>query len=205
MKKIVLSLVGILAFATTGIAQDRTFKFGVKAGVNLSDANLEKSKSFENVKSQNLTGFHVGAVAEIFLSEKFSIQPEVMYSAQGNSIKAVIDETKVDFKNKIDYLTVPVMLKYYVLGGLNLNAGPQVGFNVKSTSGGVDSSDSLNTLDFGLNFGVGYESPIGLFVDARYNLGLTDVSKDSFKSKEDFSGIGISKNRVIQFSVGFKF
>lgn len=205
MKKIILSLVAIMGVYSISIAQDRSFKFGVKAGINLSDANIENAKNIEDIKTENLTGFHIGAVAEIFLSDHFSIQPELMYSAQGNNLKAVINETKVDIKNKIDYLTVPIMLKYYMIGGLNINAGPQVGFNVKSTSGGENNSDSVNKLDFGLNFGVGYESPIGLFIDARYNLGLTNITKDSFKNKENFDGIGIAKSKVIQLSVGLKF
>ena len=34
-----------------------------------------------------LTSFHVGGVAEISFSEKFSVQPELLYSAQGASFE----------------------------------------------------------------------------------------------------------------------
>jgi opacity protein-like surface antigen len=33
-------------------------------------------------------------------------------------------------------------------------------------------------LDYGLGIGAAYEFPMGLFVDARYNLGLANISDD---------------------------
>ncbi len=43
--------------------------------------NFAKLSGFYDTNMK--TGFHVGVVAEIKFNEKFSIQPEVVYSAQG--------------------------------------------------------------------------------------------------------------------------
>lgn len=140
--------------------------------------------------SKSKAGFHVGALAEIFINEKFSVQPEILYSSQG--VKGKGSDSS---KNNLDYINVPIMAKYYVIDGLSLQAGPQIGFNVKAKSAGEDIKDLINTVDFGLNFGAGYEIAMGIFVDARYNLGLSKVAKE----------IKSSKNGVFQLSVGYKF
>ncbi|MCS4238371.1 hypothetical protein M2306_001516 [Myroides gitamensis] len=183
MKKITMSLLAIFAFSGAALAQTPDIKLGAKAGLNIS--NLSGA---DNTKSK--TGFHVGALAEIFLNEKFAIQPEILYSSQGAKAKGS-DGSKYD----LDYINVPIMAKYYVMDGLSVQAGPQVGFVVKAEVGGIDAKDDVNTVDFGLNLGAGYELPLGLFFDARYDLGLNKVNKEG-KS---------TKNGVFQLSVGYKF
>ncbi|WP_408583014.1 outer membrane beta-barrel protein, partial [Myroides odoratimimus] len=54
----------------------------------------------------------------------------------------------------------------------------------------------FKSFDFGVNFGAGYELPMGVFFDARYNVGLSKVNKE---------GSEASKNGVFQLSVGYKF
>ncbi|MTG98868.1 MULTISPECIES: porin family protein [Myroides] len=201
MKKITLSLVAALAIGLTANAQTPDVKIGAKAGVNF--ANINGS----DANGDTRTAFHIGAVAEIFINEKFSIQPELLYSAQGMKFDD-IDEyyndntfitTSNTYTTKLDYITIPVMAKYYIFQGLNVQAGPQFAFNVAAKSAGEDMKDVIKTFDFGLNFGLGYELPLGLFVDARYNLGLSNVTKkiegETLKAK----------NGVFQLSVGYKF
>lgn len=59
------------------------------------------------------------------------------------------------------------------------------------------------TFDFGLGVGAEYNLPFGLFFDATFNLGLTDVSTKE-KTIEEFPAFKF-KNRVIQIGVGYKF
>lgn len=51
-----------------------------------------------------------------------------------------------------------------------------------------------NTFDFSLNAGLGLKVVGGLFVQARYGIGLTEISKEA-----DF------KNSVFQLSAGYMF
>lgn len=196
MKKTILTIMALGAFSFAAQAQTPDLKLGAKAGVNfanLTDADM-------------ITSFHVGAVAEIFINDKFSVQPELLYSAQGASNK----EQGIEFERNLDYINIPIMAKYYLMDGLSVQAGPQVGFLVKAESkisgGGesitVDSKDNFQSVDFGLNLGAGYELPMGVFFDARYNLGLSKVNK---KSEGEMIETKDIKNGVMQVSVGYKF
>ncbi len=56
--------------------------------------------------------------------------------------------------------------------------------------------DSFKNSDTSLALGVGWELPMRLTVDARYNLGLSDISDDP--------AFDTIKNQVWQISVGYK-
>ncbi len=220
MKKITFTLMACTLFSAAIYAQTPDIKIGAKAGVNFS--NFSGGEADTKMK----TGFHVGGLVEIFINEKFSIQPELLYSSQGAKLKTQTMEiieaanklnAKVDLKMTLDYINVPIMAKYYVAEGFSVQAGPQIGILVKAETvlkttasiNGInvplpaeyneteDSKDDVKPIDFGLNFGVGYELPMGIFVDARYNLGLSKLPEDKNDDK--------SKNAVFQFSVGYKF
>ncbi|SRR5690606_26995400 len=201
MKKITLTLLGLVAFSTSALAQQEV-KFGPKAGVNF--ANLSGADD-----SEMKTGFHVGAVAEIKFNDKFSIQPEVVYSTQGAKFSQtlpIIGEVESTIKN--DYINVPIMAKYYFIEGFSVELGPQIGFLMKSEAESgdntIDTKDAYKSIDFGLGVGLAYDLPMGLFVGARYNLGLSKVNEDVSVGDISVETDDI-KNGVIQVGVGYKF
>lgn len=193
MKKVLLA-VAILAAGLTANAQE--VNFGAKAGVNF--ANVSGEDVEDNITR---TSFNVGAVVEFEISDKFSIQPELIYSAQGAKLE---EESDVDLTLKLDYLNVPVIAKFYAAESFSLEFGPQVGFllsakakaKIGGDSGETDIKDEFETVDFGLNFGAGYKLDSGLNFSARYNLGLSNVAKESESSV---------KNSVFQISIGYFF
>lgn len=189
MKKILLSAAAIMAFGFASQAQD--IKFGAKAGLNIADFGGDAETDGSR------TGFHVGAVAEFKLTEQFSIQPELLYSMQGASVK----EGDMDEDYKLDYLNVPIMAKYYLFEGFSIQAGPQVGFLMSAKYGDTDVKDYFKSIDFALNGGVGYELPLGVFFQARYSAGLADINDF------DVDGADAAKinNNVFSLSVGYKF
>ena len=206
MKKLTLTLLGLVAISASAVAQQEV-KFGPKAGVNFAMLN---GKDAEDAKM--LIGFHVGAFAEIKFNEKFAVQPEVVFSAQGAKTESSETIAGVTYayegKSKINYINVPIMAKYYVVPSFAIEAGPYVGFlatanaESKGTVGGVtqeldaDIKDQTNSVDFGLGVGASFNLDSGLFIGARYNLGLAKLDKD---------GDGDVKNGVIQVGVGYKF
>lgn len=200
MKKLVLAAIAVVGLSATGVAQQQV-KFGPKAGVNF--ANLSNVDD-----SEMKTGFHVGAVAEIKFNEKFSIQPEVVYSAQGT--KFTSDNAEVKYNN--DYINVPIMAKYYIVDGFSVEAGPQIGFLMKAEqegsyrgfTGTTDVKDYYKSVDFGVGLGLAYDLPMGLFFNARYNLGLSKVQEDVTVGNVTFKADDV-KNNVIQIGVGYKF
>ena len=197
MKKLIIFTVIALFGFVPANAQD--INFGAKAGVNISSINGDEVESFDS-----RTGFHVGFVAEIVISETFSFQPELLYSAQG------ADYSEDGFESfegsvKLNYLNVPLMAKFYVGEGFSLEVGPQIGLLLSATDEGEsdgfsydeDIKEYLKGIDFGVNVGVGYKLEGGLNFGARYNLGLSDVN-DEYEEGE-------YKNGVIQAYVGFFF
>ena len=208
MKKLVLAAVAVFAIGNSAFAQQEV-KFGPKAGVNFSNISGQDNAEMK-------TGFHVGAVAEIKFNEKFSIQPEVLYSAQGAKYEYFVGNNKLaDATQSLDYINIPIMAKYYIVDGFSVEAGPQVGFLTKAeskfenavtgsslTSG--DNKDNFKSVDFGVNFGLAYDLPSGLFINARYNLGLSKIAEDVTVGNTTVSAPD-HKNSVIQVGLGYKF
>src|SRR5690606_18392462 len=221
MKKITLTLLGLVAFSTSALAQQEV-KFGPKAGVNFATLNGKDAK-----EADMQVGFHIGAFAEIKFNEQFAIQPEILYSTQGAQTKGTIQVMGVTANSeggiKSSYMTVPIMARYYVTPSVGIGAGPYVGDVVKAEAESnisamgasqelkQDIEDASNTVDFGVGVGASLNLDNGFFVGARYNLGLTKIYKD-YKAETEFENVFIdsssetdAKNGVIQVSVGFKF
>jgi hypothetical protein len=185
MKKINLLVLVILLGAGSAFAQG--ISIGIKGGPNF--ANLDVSDFSGSLK--NKTGIHGGAFV-LFKMKKFGLQPEILFSQQGSNIK--FDATNTE--SSIDYINIPIILKLYTVLGLNLQVGPQFGFLSKAEFDGDNVKDSFKNSDTSLALGVGWDLPLRLSIDARYNLGLSDISDDP-----NFDTI---KNQVWQISVGFK-
>ena len=98
-------------------------------------------------------------------------------------------------------MNVPVVLKYYLVQGLNVQAGPQFGFIVDdkisvNVLGDITRKAKAEDFDVSGIVGAGYDFPFGVRLDARYNFGLTDVSKEN-----GFEG----KNQVFSVALGYSF
>src|SRR5690606_27785651 len=145
-------------------------RFGAKAGVNFASVNGD---DFDDV--DGVTGFQVGAVAKIGITELLAIQPELLFSAQGYSVDGLGD----DFSVRLGYINLPVMADFTIVEGLCLQGGPQFGFNVvsgyKFDDEDWEDEEGINTLDLGVGIGAQYILPINLFFQARYVIGFSNV------------------------------
>jgi hypothetical protein len=193
MKKVFLFLA--VSIMSLPVLQAQEFNFGVKGGVNFA------TLTGDDVDVDMRTSFHLGLVAEFGLGTNLFFGPEILYSSQG----ADFSEDGMNGSFKLDYVQIPLMLKYYAAPGFSLEAGPQIGFlvssEVESDGVSVDVEDYFSSTDFGVNLGVGYKFINGLFLQGRYNLGLSNV----WDSEEFDSGDEKIKNSVIQLSIGFMF
>lgn len=205
MKNLLLSII-TLVFVVHTNAQEGNIQIGAKAGLNLATLTGD----LEGAKTR--TSFHLGGMAEIPVTDKLSVQPELLFSSQG----AKDGDASLVF----NYLNVPIMGKYYVTNELSLEAGPQIGYllsanlkfetadfgdplpnttsqrNAAQATETEDVKNDVKSLDFGLNIGLGYKMDNGLNFGARYNLGLADAN-----NIEDSTGSFM--NGVFQISVGY--
>lgn len=183
--QVVLMVIALFAFTFTN-AQD--VKFGAKAGLNLASVTGDDADGFDGKAS-----IHFGGVVNIGVSDIFAIQPEVLYSRQG------FEDGAADVKAFLDYLNIPIMADVTVADGFSLQGGPQIGINLNAivkdnqTDNEVDI-DTIESLDIAGAIGAQYKLPVGVFFQARYTVGVTDII-------EDFS----AKNSVVSLSVGYFF
>jgi hypothetical protein len=197
MKKIsILTLICVFAYAlANGQAQ---FAVGIKGGPNFANIDVNSSVG-DNYK--NRTGFHGGAFALIKLT-KIGIQPELLFSQQGSTVKF----NSQDLRSNFTYLNIPVMLKLYTVAGINLQVGPQFGFltTAESEYNPIDNEpqdladvkNAYKKSDLSAALGIGWDLPFGLTIDARYNLGLSKINAGQNSDE--------SKNQVFQVSLGYK-
>lgn len=201
MKKSILMSLGLLVISAMAFGQAQV-AIGLKGGLNLS--KLDISQGVSNV--DNRTGFHGGAFVLVKLA-MIGIQPEVLFSKQGSSYKV----NTTSYEANYDYINVPIMLKFYLPAGLNLQAGPQFGFLssselINTATGVKDPQDAAKLFsqksDLAVSLGLGWDLPFGLTIDARYNLGLKDITVTPSTNPADAVDF---KNKVIQISLGYKF
>lgn len=195
MKKSILFMAAFVLSTTFAAAQEYVY-FGIKGGVNFSTFSGNGFSDFNDENAR--TAYHLGLLAEIPVSDRFSIQPEVLYSAQGFDI--VRREDSRDIEHQLDYINVPVLAKFYLTDGFSLEAGPQVGFvvNEKISDGknDIDFFDEDRTdIDLSLGMGAAYKFN-NVFIYGRYNAGLSDIY--------DREGAD-AKNSVIQAGIGLLF
>lgn len=178
MKSLKILLLSIFLIATSSVIKAQSW--GVRAGANISDI------SGKGLDTSAKTGLYVGLYKEIPLVKSLLfIQPEVQYSQEGFSVDNAKD-------TKIDYLTVPILAKIYVVKLLSFETGPQFGFKVADN---VDYTD-VNSFVPSWAFGTSLNLPLGLSINARYISGLDDTFDNPSLS---------GKNQVFQIGAAFQF
>ncbi len=206
MKK--LLLIAVLFGASFAKAQ---VSYGLKAGVTLG----EISNSL--YKQQTHPSVFFSAYADIPFATNFSIQSGVTIGGKGSDFTESYDFASLDHVLSVMTIEVPVNAVYSIptgnTGKFMLGVGPYIGFNVSGKdnyvghigSTKVEVSDdltftgkdrSLNLLDVGGNFMVGYRFNHKLVLRVNYNLGLTDINPRIDKTQSF---------RNWAFGVGFQF
>ncbi len=211
MKK--LFFVGALALFASVNAQE--VKFGAKAGYAMSTLTVSGDGATET--SDPKSTFYVGGLVEYALSDKLALSGEVLYSPLGGESKFEEEfmgaTIKVTEEINLGTLLIPIGAKYYVADGFALGAGLNFGIimsakadvTATTTMGGVteteseseDLKDEINSLNLAPYIGAEYNLSNGLFFDARYNFGVSNLAKNS--------GEGSWKNSFFQVGLGYKF
>lgn len=212
MKKALL-IISLSILTLTAVQSQEKIQFGVKGGVNF--AHMTSDFLYDKVDK---TGFHIGGLAEIPFGNKFSLQPEILYSTHG--AKGKVTMLYVPYPGapapapyykeyKLNYIQVPILAKIYLFKNFSFEAGPSFNFLTrdKEISTHTDSSDNYSSssssgfaknFEFSGVFGVSYKVKGGIFGSARYVNGFT-AAIDRGSYFEDV------KNNGFQLGAGFMF
>jgi hypothetical protein len=192
MKKNLITICVILVACISANAQ--IFKLGIKGGINYANqTGTDITVNSTNYKTEAISNFHIGLLAEVKLGDRFSIQPEVLYSTQGAKYDAI--GVAQDFTNDIGYISIPVMAKIYLNNTFSLEFGPQASFLMsKKNEVSINSIKNQKDIDFGAGAGLGIRVTKSIFLQGRYMVGLSEISPDAKV-----------KNSVLQVSAGLLF
>jgi len=183
-------------------------QFGIKAGVNLSYVNGNDDIVTSRASK---VGFQGGLMYKIFIKDDWlSIQPELAYIQKGGTF----DIDTLNITANLDYVELPVMCVFNVLGGIiNFHAGPQfsflssVNYTVSEANGSTnDFNDTdlnnFNIFDFGLALGVGAELE-NVMIELRSSFGFISIEKGFEYNGQMYNPS--SKNLNIQFIASYLF
>ncbi|HEX7757165.1 MAG TPA: porin family protein [Niabella sp.] len=189
-KKIILAATLLICFS----AAQAQFHLGIKAGANLTKID---GKSFNEEFKFN---YLAGAFAELGVGKKFSINPELLYSQSTATVSDNYNDVSHIFstdqrKAKLNYLSIPILADYKLIGPLHIQAGPQ--FSIATNQDKTllqNSGDAFKNGDF--SFVAGAQVKLMKFrVSARYIAGMNNINDIDNQEKW--------KNRAIQVALGF--
>lgn len=226
--KHLLKLVAISALITFGMQTNAQVKFGIKSGLNFTNIKKNYKDGFWEVKTKMRVTYHIGAVIDVALSDAFNLQTGLVLSSKGfnQDLEYYWGGGTEGYDRVIyNYLETPINLTYKIYD-FQLYAGPYIAIGISgknkwhfSQSNGEAYKDEdkikpvfgelsnrnteYNALDFGLNFGVGYQIGSAL-INAGYSIGLGNISPintEYSETKNDFK----KSNRVISLSISYFF
>lgn len=218
MKKSILILMIFTASSSQVIrAQEITLKAGVLGsdwrgnGVNVLNTLVGVTGKF--LSRSPYIGYYGGAAINIPLSDQISIEPGLVYSQSGTTLKGELGLKGIDFLNLNasasmiqQRIELPLLLKANLGNGLEVLVGPQAsyqlasklrvqagafGFNLLNRN--FDMSNSFEPLNVSAVAGLQYNLPGGLGFHATYEHGVTSIMKDRSAKVYSQSGrVGLS-------------
>lgn len=201
MKKNIVWGILFLALSFTAINAQQN-RYGFRIGLNYSDLDFDNNTSIPGFNSDNdaRIGFTAGFFGQYYLSEKFSIQPELQYSAQGerSTVRGistgVVGENSED-RLKVNVLQLPVLLNYEIKK-FSVSIGPQIGIRIFEW----ERTNDYETLQFSAVGGIGYNVTNNIILNLRASYGLSDAIKTDNNS--DFKATAV--NHYLQFTVAYR-
>lgn len=192
MKTKLLTLFSTLLLSQAIMAQ---FHIGAKAGANIVKID---GKSF---KDEFRYGYHLGGFAEIGLGKNFTLQPEVLFNQYSTtldsnykSIYQSIFNPSYQSKVKLNYLSIPILINYKLIGPISLQAGPQFSILIDQDKSLLQNGgDAFKKGDFSMLAGA--QIKLSKFrVTGRYIVGLNNINDIDNQDKW--------KYQVVQLSLG---
>jgi hypothetical protein len=173
MKELRLLLMIVFIFSLSH-TEAQGLHLGVKAGANIAKLSGRAfSDGFQ-------WGFSAGAFAELNVTSKWGIQPEVLFSQTqtqtANAFEEIIPQGYNDLKVTLNYISIPILLSYRPIPILSLQIGPQFGILMNpDVTVANNTVNAFKSGDFAMVGGAQVNlGPVKGGV--RYILGLTNIN-----------------------------
>ncbi|MBO9199904.1 MULTISPECIES: porin family protein [Niastella] len=170
MNKYFFPLVLFCLLAYSSQAQKMTP--GIKGGLNITDVT--------GFNGDNRLSGHVGLFLNSRINARWSFQPEILYSGQGQQFPVSLRD---DATLALSYIQVPLMFQFYPVRQFYVEFGPQIGFllsaNSKNNDDKAEIDEWFKKVDGAICFGAGIQATSMLGFYARYNAGIADISKNN--------------------------
>ncbi len=198
MKNILLVATAIIMTTQTSTAQ---ITLRPELGLNLSNMKRIWTGQDRWPAAKAKAGLKGGAYVNIPLVKGLYIEPGLLYVAQGYSMDIIFSDINGNtspgkLKCNTHYLQIPLNLGYELLqskktGKLFIHAGPYLGYAVagkeyvtentfdipdRKLAIGNRKEDDLLPLDWGINIGLGYQIPKGIYIRLQYSAGIANLT-----------------------------
>lgn len=194
MKRILCSVIALLAIVSVTNAQG--FHIGAKAGANMTKIDGQSFKDGYEL------GYQLGGFVEIDFSKSIGLQPELLFSQTNtktvdkfHEIYDNIDNAITSDNVKLNYLSIPVLLRINAGELLTFHVGPQFSILTNSDETLLENGkEAFKKGDFAAVLGA--QVNLGAFrVFGRYNIGLTDINdiddQDKWRNQQIQLGLGV--------------
>ena len=207
MKKIIVLTTALVI--TGAIAQAQKTTFGIKAGIQNSSLGLKATDGDVKVSVDgSKIGAIAGGVANIQFSDKFSVQPNLLFVYKPGTMlffgEGDVTTMSVD---------VPIDLLFHS-NGFFIGAGPNFSYGLSSKYKPFDNTEDdvdlykkqgtdpapFKRFEFGANAVMGYQFPSGLTVTTNYTRGFNNIAdKNSIGENTTFN------TKQFGISIGYMF
>jgi hypothetical protein len=182
-------------------------QFGGIAGLNVSGAAAANATG--KISGSPLSGFTLGAFADIPLKKTLSFRPEFLYSYEGYQPRAGGNRVNIH----VAYLDVPLDIVYHtnlLSKRIYAGAGPYLAYALNGTytmkgantdmqfGNSYSAGDNLRNMDFGANLMAGILLDRNFILGATVNLGLSNIAPSGSTATDIHT-------RSIGLSIGYVF
>jgi hypothetical protein len=182
--KNILRMMFLAVLIFYAVTVDAQLAAGFKGGVNYS--------GFSNHTGGKRISGHGGIFIHTALDKKLHLQPELLYSSEGQRYTISEAEQNTERTVSVNFVSLPVMFQYFVTPAFFTEAGPQLSFITSAKDKGpgnekLNVKRSIANTGFSLNIGMGLMTGKKAAVYVRYCFGLTDLTR--FDNNADYSRV----------------
>jgi outer membrane protein OmpA-like peptidoglycan-associated protein len=162
-------------------AQDEARPTYSVSGGLLAAANFSKFKIPDNstgLEYDSKTGWSAGAWVNIPVSHRFTVEPQLMYSSYRYFTNSATTQLLND--GKINYISLPLLLKFHAAEKIAITAGPQLDFVTSvDDERNIAVKDDFNSTSVSIFGGLELFPRARVSVFGRYIHGLSNMDEGS--------------------------